>query len=111
MRRALRSQSRFIVANRLGKRILFAWCSPPTLPNDQVIAIATESDFDMGVLLSGVHQAWLQREGSTLRVDFRYTPTSTFETFPWPSGSDEIAEAARRVIVRRSEICLERQTG
>jgi hypothetical protein len=44
----------------------------------------------------------------------RYTVAS-FATFPWPQSSDAqreaVAEAARRVVARRSEICLERQIG
>jgi hypothetical protein len=49
-------------------------------------------------------------------VDLRYTPTSAFETFPWPypitdAQREAIAEASRAVIARRSEICLDRQIG
>jgi N-6 DNA Methylase len=112
MRAALRPLHRFIVANRLGKRILFSWCEPPTLPNDQVIAVATDRDTDMGVVMSGIHQRWIRRQGSTLRVDYRYTSTSAFETFPFPTADMQaVGEVARRLIARRSEICLERQIG
>ena len=48
------------------------------------------------MLLSSIHAGWAKAQGSTLRVDIRYTP---------------IATAARAVIARRSEICCERQIG
>ena len=49
---------------------------------------------------------------STLEDRIRYTPTSAFETFPWPSGDlTAVAKVALRLYARRSEICLEREIG
>jgi len=45
---------------------------------------------------------------------FRYTPTSAFETFPWPEpdhAGDIVANIAQALIARRSGICIERQIG
>ena len=70
------------------------------------------SDFDMGVLTSSIHTRWAGRQSSTLEDRIRYTPTSAFGTFPWPSGNrDDVADVARRLIARRSEICVEREIG
>jgi hypothetical protein len=42
----------------------------------------------------------------------RYTPKTSFGTFPWPSGTlDEVADVSRRLYARRSEICVERNIG
>ncbi len=71
----------------------------------------------MGILTSSAHLAWAKGESSTLRVDLRYTPTPTsaFETFPWPDPSppqrEAVADLARRTYAHRSEICRERQIG
>ncbi|WP_420118535.1 hypothetical protein [Micromonospora sp.] len=51
-----------------------------------------------------------------MKSDIRYTPTSAFLPFPWPYPvSDEqrerVAEASRRMIARRQEICAEEQIG
>lgn len=79
-----------------------------------MVVFAFEDDYAMGVLCSAIHREWA-RGWSTLRVDIRYTHTSTFETFPWPQPSrdqrEAVAEASRAVIARRQEICLERQIG
>jgi hypothetical protein len=61
-----------------------------------------------------VHELWARRQGTQLREvesGFRYTPNSTFETFPFPwSPSTEstddslvnaIADAARDLVVKR----------
>lgn len=115
MRNALSGLSRYAAANAQGKRILFAWQTPGTCPSNLTNVFAVEDDYAMGVLSSGIHQEWARAQSSTLEDRFRYTPTSAFETFPWPQPSPEqreaIAEAARAMIGHRQEICLERQIG
>ena len=69
-----------------------------------------------GILHSRFHEAWSLRLGNSLEDRPRYTPTTTFETFPFPDGLspdipaanyDEdpravaIAEAARRLVALR----------
>lgn len=113
MRSALAPLDRYIANNRVGKRVKFVWCAPRTLASDATNVFAFCDDFAMGVLSSSVHHEWARDRSSTLRVDIRYTQVSAFDTFPWPQPEDKesIAEAARRAIARRSEICLERQIG
>ena len=53
---------------------------------------------------------------STLKADLNYTPSSAFETFPFPypvtdAQREAVALASRALIARRSEICLERPIG
>jgi hypothetical protein len=81
-------------------------------PSGQIVAFAFDDDRSFGVLTSRIHNEWAWHQSSTLRVDQRYTPTSAFETFPWPTGElTAIGSVARRLYERRSEICLERQIG
>jgi len=72
-------------------------------------------DASIGILSSSIHGAWAWALSSTLKADLNYTPTSAFETFPWPrsdeAAREEIAAWARDLIARRSDICLERQIG
>ncbi len=93
MRRSLGRLRRFVVTPTVAKHRLFAWLSAPTLPDHQLIAIARDDDYALGVLHSRVHECWSIRKGSQLRIDNRYTPTSTFETFPfpWPLNAREDA--------------------
>ena len=75
-------------------------------PSDLTTVFAFDSDYAMGVLTSCVHQVWAKSESSTLRVDLRYTPTTCFETFPWPDPSDPVRE---RVAVLAARLVDERQ--
>jgi hypothetical protein len=116
MRAALEGHDRYIVGTRVGKRILFTWCEIWTSPSDATNAFAFSGDYWMGVLGSSPHLIWARSQSSTMRTDIRYTPTSAFETFPFPfpvtdAQREAVAEASRALIARRSEICVDRQIG
>ncbi len=115
MRAAVSGLSRILVANRVGKRLFFAWAEPTWCPGDKVVVFRLDDDFSFGVLACSLHSAWAWALSSTLKADLNYTPTSAFETFPWPDPTAEqreaIAELARRLVARRREICAERQIG
>ena len=93
MRTAVTPLSRFIATPRIAKHRLFVWLAPPTLPDSQVIAIAREDDYAFGVLHSRAHELWSLHMGTSLEDRPRYTPTSTFETFPFPWSLDTPDEA------------------
>jgi len=115
MRRAIASLPRYIAGVRVGKRALFGWCDPWTLASDATNVFAFADDYAMGVLSSRAHGEWARSRSSTFKGDIRYTPTSVFETYPWPMPTDEqrerIAAASRLVISRRQKICAEEQIG
>jgi type II restriction/modification system DNA methylase subunit YeeA len=58
------------------------------IPENTVIVVARDDDTSFGILHSRFHEAWSLRLGTWLGVgnDPRYTPTTTFETFPFPEG-------------------------
>jgi hypothetical protein len=102
MRAALAPLVRFLATPILTKYRLFVWIPVGTIADHQVVAIARDDDYTFGVLHSRVHEAWARGMGTQLREvesGFRYTPTTTFETFPFPRPTDTqreaIAEAAR----------------
>ncbi|GIJ26838.1 DNA modification methyltransferase [Micromonospora qiuiae] len=116
MRTALAGLTRYIATGRVGKRLLLTWCEPWTCPSDLVYVFAFDDDYSMGVLSSFTHSAFAWSQSSTLKRDIRYTPTSAFLPFPWPypvtdEQRDRVAEASRRMIARRQEICSEEQFG
>ena len=98
MRAAIAPLSRFIVTPRVAKHRLFVWASAPTLPDTATVAIAREDDYAFGVLHSSAHEWWSLRMCTWLGVgnDPRYTPTTTFETFPfpWPLDTPEASLTA-----------------
>ena len=93
MRASLEPLRRFVATPRLTKHRLFVWLESPTLPDSQIVAIAREDDYAFGVLHSRAHELWSLRMGTSLEDRPRYTPTSTFETFPFPWPLDTPEEA------------------
>ncbi|WP_217155933.1 class I SAM-dependent DNA methyltransferase [Sphaerobacter thermophilus] len=93
MRDALRGLSRFIGTPTVAKHRLFVWLSAPTLPDHQLIVFARDDDYFFGVLHSRAHELWSLRMGTSLEDRPRYTPTTCFETFPFPRPTEEQREA------------------
>ena len=85
---ALDGLSRYIATPTVAKHRLFAWLDARVCPDHQLIVIARDDDTTFGILHSRFHEAWSLRLGTWLGKgnDPRYTPTTTFETFPFPEG-------------------------
>lgn len=90
----LKSLNRFIVTTTVSKHRPFAWEAAPTVPDHQVIAIVRDDDTTFGILHSRFHELWSLRMGTSLEDRPRYTPTTTFETFPFPRGLTPNTSAA-----------------
>jgi len=84
MRQALARLGRFPITTRVAKHRLFVWRSAPTLPDCALIVFAREDDCFFGVLHSRLHEVWALTLGTRLETRPRYTPTTCFETFPFP---------------------------
>ena len=114
----LNGLSRFIVTPRVAKYRLFIWCDLRVCPDSATIFIARDDDTTFGILHSRFHESWSLRLCTWLGKgnDPRYTPTTTFQTFPFPKGLSPdipaadyandpralaIAAAARRLVELR----------
>ncbi|MBK6743913.1 MAG: class I SAM-dependent DNA methyltransferase [Hydrogenophilales bacterium] len=86
MRKAIASLPRYIVTPVVAKHRLFAWRSAPTLAMNLLDVIVRSDDATFGILHSRFHELWSLRLGTSLEDRPRYTPTTTFETFPFPAG-------------------------
>ncbi len=86
MRKALAPLPRFIVTPVVAKHRIFAWRSTPTLAMNLLDVIARADDTTFGILHSRFHELWSLRLGTSLEDRPRYTPTTCFETFPFPAG-------------------------
>ncbi len=113
---ALGNLSRYIATPRVAKHRLFAWLDARVCPDSATIAIARDDDTTFGILHSWFHEEWSLRLGTSLEDRPRYTPTTTFETFPFPRGlapnvlatdyaadprATAIADAAQRLVELR----------
>lgn len=100
MRAALTNLPRFLATPTVAKHRLFVWMAAPTLPDHQLIVFARADDYFAGVLQSRFHEIWALKLGTRLETRPRYTPTSCFETypFPWPLGKEPTDSAEVKAI-------------
>lgn len=103
MRAALAGLSRFIVTPTVARHRVFAWESSETNPDHALIVFARDDDYFFGVLHSKAHEVWSLALGTWLGAgnDPRYTPSTCFETFPFPEPNEgqwnSIASAAKHL--------------
>ncbi|MDM0074428.1 N-6 DNA methylase [Variovorax sp. J2P1-59] len=83
---ALKGLSRYISIPRHAKHYLCAWTNMAVVPGDALVVVARDDDTSIGILQSRIHEVWALRSGSSLEDRPRYTPTTCFETFPFPEG-------------------------
>jgi hypothetical protein len=88
LRKLLSPLFRFIATPEVAKHRVFVWLHGAVLPDKNLQVTPRSDDTTFGMLQSRFHEVWSLRMCSWLGVgnDPRYTPTSCFETFPFPSG-------------------------
>ncbi len=86
LRAKLRPLARFLVTPVVAKHRVFVWIDKSAWPTNLVDAIARDDDTSFGILHSRFHERWALRLGTSLEDRPRYTPSTTFETFPFPEG-------------------------
>jgi type II restriction/modification system DNA methylase subunit YeeA len=83
---ALAQRYRYIATPTVAKHRLFVWLDRRICPDHQLIVVARDDSTTFGILHSRFHEVWSLRLGTSLEDRPRYTPSTTFETFPFPSG-------------------------
>ena len=86
MRRAIKELKKIIVTCIHAKYRIFIWMESKQIPEHSAAIVARDDDTTFGILHSRFHEAWSLRLGTSLEDRPRYTPTTTFETFPFPEN-------------------------
>jgi hypothetical protein len=86
MRQAMTDLTRFIITPRVSKHRMFVFMNAHVLPDSATVAITRSDDTTFGILESRFHKVWALALGTALEDRPRYTPSTTFDTFPFPQG-------------------------
>lgn len=87
LRAALAPLPRFLATIAVAKHRLFVWMESPSQPDHAMFVFARSDDYLFGVLHSRLHEVWALKLGTRLETRPRYTPTTCFETFPFPKAN------------------------
>lgn len=105
-RAATQSIPRYIATSQVAKHRMWVWQPVPVWPHQTVIAIARADDTTFGILHSRFHELWSLRMGTSLEDRPRYTPTTCFETFPFPGGLSPADTAHQRTELLGGGACI-----
>ncbi len=98
-----------VVTPCTAKHRLFVMVAPPLLVDHATAVFPTDDYWHFGLLHSRVFETWARSQGTQVREresGFRFTPSSCFETFPFPEPTaaqrDAISAAAKELDTLRS---------
>jgi hypothetical protein len=76
--------SRQLCILKTAKYRIFSWVPASCVCDGTINVITSDKDAVFGILQSSYHVEWSLKLGTKLEDRPRYTPTTAFETFPWP---------------------------
>ena len=113
LRRAIASLNRFIATVETTKHRLFQFLDADTLPDNMLVATASNDAFVLGILSSRAHLQWTFGNCGLIGVarfeaGHRYTKSQCFDPFPFPLASPEqratISDLADELDATRREV-------
>ena len=113
LRNEILKLNRYLVTVYNSSRRYFIWLDKNIVPDQQLVAFATDNDYVMGVLSTKFHTLWSLEAGSKLGRGNtpRYTMGAVIDTFPFPyvpSQEDESAEAYQAISQAAKQLHEER---
>ncbi|MGH8642286.1 MAG: class I SAM-dependent DNA methyltransferase, partial [Burkholderiales bacterium] len=96
-REAVEDCRRYIATSQTSKHRIFQFIDSTVLPDQTLVAIATDDAYILGVVSSRLHAVWAAHLGATLEDRPRYTNSYCFDPFPFPDCSDALKAKIRAV--------------
>jgi hypothetical protein len=103
IRLALNGLDRYIATVETAKHRIFQFLEATILPDNMLVAIASDSAFHHGILSSRAHMVWALAQGGTLEDRPRYNKSRCFETFPFPDTDTGVTPGLRERIAALAE--------
>lgn len=99
LRPAIAPLARIIVTTRTARHRIFQFINSHIIPESEVVCIALDDAFFLGVLSSRLHIVWSLATGSRLGVgnDPRYNHSLCFNPFPFPDCTEKQKQKIRDI--------------
>lgn len=111
LRKSIAGLDEMLIIARISKTVMPVRVSTKVVPSDSTVVFASDSYADQAVLSSNLHQLWVIKYGTTMRVDPTYTPSVGFEALPRPKDCAALSAVGLRLHSERREIMLRRRLG
>lgn len=59
------------------------------MPSDKLRVLTDATKFDLGILTSAMHMAWVRAITGRMKSDYMYSVGVVYNTFPWPEANAE----------------------
>ena len=69
--------------------IPIGFMSPDVIVSDACTIMPEAKRYDFGVVISRIHMIWMRTVAGRLKSDYRYSSNMVYNTFPWPSPTDD----------------------
>ena len=104
-------ESDFIIVPKTssGRRqyVPIGFATKDIIVSDLVFIIPNANIYEFGILSSCVHNSWVRVVGGRLKSDYRYSRDIVYNTFPWPTPTDEqkakIEKTAQAILDARAK--------
>ncbi len=112
----IESLPRYLACSYVTKRPIFVFISSQIRPSNLIQIFGLADDYSFGILQSQIHWLWFITKCGKLKSDFRYSPESVFDTFPWPQSASvkqihDVAAAAHRLRLVRAAALVKMKGG
>ncbi|EJY55742.1 transcriptional regulator, TetR family [Alicyclobacillus hesperidum URH17-3-68] len=89
----IKDRSEVFVISRVTKYVAIARVSAKQIFSDAVCVFDLPSWAHFAALQCSYHEMWVRRESSTMKRDIRYTPSDSFDTYPFLHINDDFLES------------------
>lgn len=84
--------------------IPMGFMKPDVLCSDLVFLIPHASLYELGILTSAIHMAWVRYVAGRLKSDYRYSGKLVYNNYPWPK---DVSDAKRRAVEEAAQGVLD----
>jgi hypothetical protein len=107
-RKAIKDIEKYIATPRTAKHRFFTFLPVDVLSESEIVTIALNDAYYLGILSSSVHVIWSLQSGGTLENRPRYNNSVCFNPFPFPDSTPEqkqkIRELGDRLDTHRKQV-------
>ena len=94
------------VSSERRRYIPMEYLSSDIIPGDKLFMLQQATVYELGILMSNVHMAWMRAVCGRLKSDYSYSNTIVYNNLPWPSPTEaqkaKIEQTAQAILNARA---------